>query len=208
MKIAEIVDFYPDQDSMRTTASADMMQRLAAAFTRSDRVKSHWDVGGLVGEPTTLLSPLSSNPATGEVLRSCPWGWCRGPLPGPPDPAARSIRMEKGGDVDLDEFLQGLALRSKEPPAYPDAVNLLTIYASKGLEFDYIRLVGLEESVLPSLQSLQPNALPPELEDERRNCFVAITGTKKTLVLSRAGQYRGLSKQPSRFIAEMGFSTG
>jgi hypothetical protein len=72
MKIAEIVDFYPDQDSMRTTASADMMQRLAAAFTRSGRVKSHWDVGGLVGEPTTLLSPLSSNPATGEVLPTVP----------------------------------------------------------------------------------------------------------------------------------------
>jgi DNA helicase-2/ATP-dependent DNA helicase PcrA len=105
--------------------------------------------------------------------------------------------MEKGGDVDLDEFLQGLALRSKEPPAYPDAVNLLTIYASKGLEFDYIWLVGLAESVLPSWQSLQPNARPAELEEERRNCFVAITRTKKTLVLSRAGQYgAGRSSHP------------
>src|SRR5256885_14123029 len=72
MKIAEIVDFYRDQDSTRTTASADMMQRLAAAFTRSGRVKSHWNVGGLGGQPTTSLSPLSSIRATDETISTIP----------------------------------------------------------------------------------------------------------------------------------------
>lgn len=44
------------------------------------------------------------------------------------------------------------------------------------------------------------------MEEERRNCFVAITRTKEGLVLSRAEQYRGWKKQPSRFLIEMGLA--
>jgi DNA helicase II / ATP-dependent DNA helicase PcrA len=120
--------------------------------------------------------------------------------------AVRAIRAEKGGEIDLGELLQGMALRPKEPPPDPDAVSLLTIHAAKGLEFDHVWLMGLAESVLPSWQSLKPNARPAELEEERRNCFVAITRTKQTLVLSHANIYRGWSKQPSRFITEMGIT--
>jgi ATP-dependent DNA helicase UvrD/PcrA len=120
--------------------------------------------------------------------------------------AARSIRAEEGGDVNLAELLQGLALRSKEPPTDPGAVSLLTIHAAKGLEFDHVWVVGMAETVLPSWQSLRPNARPAELEEERRNCFVAITRTRQTLVLSRASQYGGWTKKPSRFLAEMGLS--
>jgi DNA helicase II / ATP-dependent DNA helicase PcrA len=64
----------------------------------------------------------------------------------------------------------------------------------------------MAETVLPSWQSLQPKARPQELEEERRNCFVAITRTRHTLVLSRANQYRGWRKAPSRFLAEMGLA--
>lgn len=120
--------------------------------------------------------------------------------------ADRAIRQERGGDVELGEFLQGLAMRPKEPPSDPDAVPLFTVHGAKGLEFDHVWVVGLAESVLPSWQSLQPNARPAELEEERRNCFVAITRTRETLVLTRAEEYRGWSKKPSRFIAEMGLS--
>jgi DNA helicase II / ATP-dependent DNA helicase PcrA len=120
--------------------------------------------------------------------------------------ATRAIRAEEGGDIDLSELLQGLALRPKEPPADPKAVGLLTIHAAKGLEFDHVWLMGLAESILPSWQSLKPNARPAEVEEERRNCFVAITRTKRTLTLSYANKYRGWSKQPSRFIAEMGIT--
>lgn len=118
--------------------------------------------------------------------------------------AERAIRAEKGGEIDLAELLQGLALRPKEPPADPGAVSLLTIHAAKGLEFDHVYLTALVETVLPSWQSLQAKARPSELEEERRNCFVAITRTRETLVLSRANVYRGWQKQPSRFLAEMG----
>jgi len=122
------------------------------------------------------------------------------------DLAVRAIRAEKGGDVDLAELLQGLALRPKEPPLDPHAVTLSTIHSAKGLEFDYVWLMGLAETILPSWQSLKEDARPAELEEERRNCFVAITRTRRNLVLTRAGQYRGWKKDPSRFLSEMGLA--
>jgi DNA helicase-2/ATP-dependent DNA helicase PcrA len=121
--------------------------------------------------------------------------------------ATRHIRAEKGSELDLAELLQGIALRPKEPPADPGAVSLLTIHGAKGLEFDQVWVMGLAESVLPSWQSLQNTAKAAELEEERRNCFVAITRTRRTLVLTRAERYRGWAKKPSRFIAEMGIFT-
>ncbi len=120
--------------------------------------------------------------------------------------AARAIRAEKGGELDLAELLQGLALRPKEPPSDPEAVSLSTIHGAKGLEFNHVWLIGMAETVLPSWQSLQSTARPQELEEERRNCFVAITRTRQTLILSRANQYRGRRKEPSRFLVEMGLT--
>jgi DNA helicase-2/ATP-dependent DNA helicase PcrA len=120
--------------------------------------------------------------------------------------ASRAIRAEKGSELDLAELLQGIALRPKEPPVNANAVGLLTVHAAKGLEFDHVWVIGMAESVLPSWQSLSADARPAELEEERRNCFVAITRTRQTLVLTRALNYRGWSKQPSRFIGEMGLS--
>jgi len=120
--------------------------------------------------------------------------------------AERAIAAEKGGDIDLAELLQGLAMRPKEAPSDPSAVALLTIHAAKGLEFDYVWVVGMAETVLPSWQSLKSDARPAELEEERRNCFVAITRTRQNLVLCRAREYRGWKKEPSRFLAEMGLA--
>ena len=118
--------------------------------------------------------------------------------------AERAIKAEKGGELDLAELLQGLALRPKEPAPDPDAVTLLTIHSAKGLEFKHVWVVGLAETILPSWQSLQAKAHASALEEERRNCFVAITRTRQDLILSRANEYRGWRKEPSRFLAEMG----
>jgi len=65
------------------------------------------------------------------------------------------------------------------------------------------RSQGLAEDILPSFQSKKKGDNSPEMEEERRNCFVAITRTKECLVLSRAEIYRGWSKNPSRFLIEM-----
>jgi DNA helicase-2/ATP-dependent DNA helicase PcrA len=113
------------------------------------------------------------------------------------------IRQEKGSDPELAEFVQGMALRSKTPPPDLQAVSLLTVHASKGLEFDHVFVVGLAESVFPSFQSVQKGPASAEIEEERRNCFVAVTRTRQTLVLSYATQYRGWRKERSRFLNEM-----
>ena len=115
----------------------------------------------------------------------------------------REIR-DAQGLASLDRFLQDLQLRSKEPVPTPGAVSLATIHGAKGREFDTVFLIGLAEEVLPSWHSIKKGDGSAALEEERRGCFVAITRTKRRLILSRARQYRGWMKPPSRFLEEMG----
>jgi DNA helicase-2/ATP-dependent DNA helicase PcrA len=114
------------------------------------------------------------------------------------------IGRNVGRQLPLDQFLQELQLRSKEPLPKPGTVTLMTVHGAKGREFDYVYVVGLAEDVLPSYQSRQKGDQSTEMEEERRNCFVAITRAKECLILSRADEYRGWRKAPSRFLVEMG----
>lgn len=114
------------------------------------------------------------------------------------------IQGTVGRDAPLDTFLQELDLRSKEPPIKPGVVPLLTIHGSKGNEFRHVYLMGMAEDILPSFQSKKRGDLSPQLEEERRNCFVAITRCMDTLTMSRAETYNGWAKAPSRFLSEMG----
>jgi DNA helicase-2/ATP-dependent DNA helicase PcrA len=115
----------------------------------------------------------------------------------------KEIRAEIGPNADLSEVVQGLGLRSKVPPRDLNSVSLLTVHSSKGLEFETVYLLGLAEGEMPSWQSRKKGDMSPEMEEERRNCFVAITRTKKQLHLSTARMYRGWAKEPSRFLKEM-----
>ena len=103
----------------------------------------------------------------------------------------REIVGTLGRDVSLEAFLQELEMRSKESMPGPSMVRLYTIHGSKGKEFDHVYLVGLVEDILPSFQSIKKGDRSPEMEEERRNCFVAITRTSRSLTLSYAKTYRG-----------------
>lgn len=116
----------------------------------------------------------------------------------------REIIGVVGRNAPLEAFLQELDLRSKEPPLEVGVIPLLTIHGSKGNEFDHVYLLGMAEDVLPSFQSKKHGDHSPQLEEERRNCFVAITRCMETLTLSRAKSYKGWPKTSSRFLAEMG----
>ncbi len=120
---------------------------------------------------------------------------------------SREIRTAQGS-TSLERFLQEMELRPKDPAPKPDTVSLATIHGAKGLEFDTVYLIGLAEDILPSWHSVKKASGSAALEEERRGCFVAITRTRQRLVLSRARQYRGWPKQPSRFLREMGLLNG
>lgn len=114
-----------------------------------------------------------------------------------------AIRSELRRAPTLEEFVQGLALRPKEPELDVGTLRLMSIHSAKGLEFSNVWLAGAAEEVLPSWQSLKSNAKPEELEEERRNFFVAITRTKRHLYISSAERYRGRERRRSRFLDEM-----
>lgn len=118
----------------------------------------------------------------------------------------KTIGKAVGRDAPLEQFLQEVAIRSKEAPVGDNTVTLMTIHGAKGKEFDHVYLVGVAEDILPSFQSLKSGENSPEMEEERRNCFVAITRAREWLCLSYADSYRGWAKQPSRFLHEMGLS--
>ena len=121
----------------------------------------------------------------------------------------QSILREVGGEDDayslsLGQFLQELALANKTPEAPSNVVRCLTVHSSKGLEFQHVYLVGMAEDQLPSFQSKKAGDDSREMQEERRNCFVAITRTIETLTMSYGQRYNGWRKQPSRFLFEMG----
>jgi len=95
-------------------------------------------------------------------------------------------------------------LDSSDDEDNKDKVTLMTIHSAKGLEFPYIFIVGLEENLFPSIQSLGSRA---DLEEERRLFYVAVTRAQKKLTISYAeNRYKWgnlTSSDPSRFIQEI-----
>ena len=72
------------------------------------------------------------------------------------------------------------------------------------MEFGHVYLVGMVEDQLPSFQSTKKGNNSIEMQEERRNCFVALTRTQVSLTLTWADEYFGWSKRPSRFLGKMG----
>nr|WP_314379777.1 UvrD-helicase domain-containing protein [uncultured Campylobacter sp.] len=105
-------------------------------------------------------------------------------------------------DFDLAEFLNELSLLSDQDAIMGDAINIMSVHASKGLEFEHLFVIGLEEGFFPLLGDSS------DIEEERRLAYVAITRAKRTLTLSFAASrfYRGKRERldASRFIAEAG----
>ena len=113
---------------------------------------------------------------------------------------------EENGVISLEDFLLNISLISDntEIKDVEEAISLMTIHAVKGLEFDYVFLVGMEERLFPHANCLDN---PEEIEEERRLCYVAITRAKKELFITNARRrlMYGLEQinPVSRFINEM-----
>ena len=115
------------------------------------------------------------------------------------------INAEFGHDnVTLHLLLQGLDLRSKTPSPPVGAIPCFTIHASKGMEFGHVYLVTAAEDQLPSWAAKKKGADSHQMQEERRNCFVAITRAQESLTMTWSKQMFGWPKEPSRFLREMG----
>ena len=113
---------------------------------------------------------------------------------------------ERDGLISLEDFLYEISLVS-DKEEYNDEgerVNLMTVHAVKGLEFDYVFVIGLEEGIFPHMNSLMENS---EIEEERRLAYVAITRAREKLYLVNARHRMLFGKEginpPSRFINEI-----
>ena len=113
---------------------------------------------------------------------------------------------EKNGIISLEEFLAEISLVSdmEEHKENNNVITLMTVHSAKGLEFEYVFIIGLEEGIFPHNNSLFETEA---LEEERRLCYVAITRAKQELYLinARKRTIYGMDSYnaPSRFIEEI-----
>ena len=113
---------------------------------------------------------------------------------------------EREGIVSLEDFLYEVSLVTDVNEYQNDRnrVSLMTVHSVKGLEFDYVFIIGLEEGIFPHINSLMNDG---ELEEERRLCYVAITRAKEKLYLVNANIRMMFGTEsvnpPSRFIKEI-----
>ena len=114
--------------------------------------------------------------------------------------------MRKHPDATLRDYVNLVAILGDDNDSEGDKVNLMTMHASKGLEFDIVYIAGCDDHIIPSSRSLEEN--PANIAEERRLFYVAITRAKKILIINTAQERMntvGESKMciPSRFIEEI-----
>lgn len=114
---------------------------------------------------------------------------------------------DEDGEQRVQDAIAKLVLRDlmerQEEEDLSDQVQLMTLHASKGLEFPHVFMVGMEEDLLPHRNSIDDN----NIEEERRLTYVGITRAQRTLTMTLAGkrkQFGELSETtPSRFLDEL-----
>ncbi len=117
---------------------------------------------------------------------------------------------ERNPQGTLSAFLERISLMDEDKPKEDskehglNAVTLMSLHSSKGLEFSHVWLVGMEEELLPHKRSIEED---PTVAEERRLCYVGITRARKYLTISRCltrRKYGAIEeRKPSRFLNEI-----
>ncbi|MEE8589515.1 MAG: UvrD-helicase domain-containing protein [Sulfurimonadaceae bacterium] len=114
--------------------------------------------------------------------------------------------IKQSPEATLDEFLNELTLQSDQDEVEGESIYIMSIHASKGLEFEHLFIIGMEEGFLPLIGDSS------DTEEERRLGYVAFTRAKDTLTLSHVNSrfYKGrrTDLNKSRFLTESGLCEG
>ncbi|MBS1189713.1 MAG: ATP-dependent helicase Rep [Rhodocyclaceae bacterium] len=106
--------------------------------------------------------------------------------------------------IDITQSIALISMLEKQDSEEADAIQMSTLHAAKGLEFNHVFLTGIEEGILPHRESIEGG----KVEEERRLMYVGITRARRSLHLTyceRRKQAREFVPcEPSRFITEMG----
>ena len=196
----EIICDAPKYLDSRSSGSVATFALLIQSFQVMTKTHSAYDTALNIAQHSTILKDLYSDKSVEGLSR---YENIQELLNGIKEFSEREDIEERG----LDIFMQDIALltnddNDKNPNA--DTVSLMTIHSAKGLEFDNVFVVGLEENLFPSQMSLSSRT---DLEEERRLFYVGITRAGKRLTLSYStSRYRWgtlTSCEPSRFIEEI-----
>ena len=118
-----------------------------------------------------------------------------------------TIDKDESGQTNIEDAIARLVLRDmlerQEEEEDSDRVQLMTLHASKGLEYPYVFIVGMEEEILPHRSSIEADSV----EEERRLAYVGITRAQRTLTFTFAAKRRQFGEiidcLPSRFLDEL-----
>ena len=99
----------------------------------------------------------------------------------------------------IEEYSTALKMKEQKSGENKRGVHLMTMHASKGLEFDTVYLIQTNEGCIPYKRALEENGL----EEERRLFYVAMTRAKEVLKISYVKNKNGKEISPSRFVEEL-----
>ena len=117
------------------------------------------------------------------------------------------LEKDESGESNIEDAIAKLVLRDmlerQEEEEDSDRVQLMTLHASKGLEYPHVFIMGMEEEILPHRSSIEADSV----EEERRLAYVGITRARKTLTFTFAAKRRQFGEvidcAPSRFLDEI-----
>ncbi len=184
----------------RSSASVGVFATMIQSFQVITKTLSAYDAALHIAQHSGLLKDLYEDKSVEGLNR---YENIQELLNGIKEFSEREDIEEKG----LEVFMQDVALLTNDDKTDnkdADTVSLMTIHASKGLEFPHVNVVGLEENLFPSQMSLNSRS---DLEEERRLFYVAVTRAESKLTISYAtSRFKFgtlISCEPSRFLDEI-----
>ncbi|BBP80546.1 MULTISPECIES: DNA helicase Rep [Pseudomonas] len=124
------------------------------------------------------------------------------------DALKNTLERDEDGEMTIEEAIAKLVLRDmlerqQEEEEGADGVQMMTLHASKGLEFPYVFIMGVEEDILPHRSSIEADTI----EEERRLAYVGITRARQNLAMTFAAKRKQYGEiidcAPSRFLDEL-----